>query len=38
MQNTAIYQAIVREKGEQVFKDMDPEAVLREQVVAITKR
>ncbi|ETN77706.1 hypothetical protein NECAME_03124 [Necator americanus] len=31
MQNTAIYQAIVREKGEQVFKDMDPEAVLREQ-------
>uniref|UniRef100_A0A7I5E9A5 Eukaryotic translation initiation factor 3 subunit A n=5 Tax=Trichostrongylidae TaxID=6315 RepID=A0A7I5E9A5_HAECO len=31
MQNTAIYQAIIREKGEQVFKDMDPEAVLREQ-------
>ncbi|KAE9417032.1 hypothetical protein Angca_003156 [Angiostrongylus cantonensis] len=33
MQNTAIYQAIVREKGEQVFKDMDPEAVLREQAI-----
>lgn len=37
MQNTAIYQAIVREKGEQVFKDMDPEAVLREQVRNILK-
>lgn len=31
MQNTAIYQAIIREKGERVFQEMDPEALLREQ-------
>ena len=31
MQNTAIYQAIIKEKGERVFQEMDPEALLREQ-------
>ncbi|CAI4227480.1 unnamed protein product [Auanema sp. JU1783] len=31
MQQSAIYQAIIKEKGESAFQDMDPEAVLREQ-------
>ena len=31
MQNTAIYQAIIKEKGEKVFQEMDPDALLREQ-------